>query len=93
MISALLAERAEDMPRPPLVLIHSIWLTARWMVARAGVLYVWSLSELSLAILRSIDAGIQRSPVAMRSMRSMAAGDTAAIHRPPSEARHFCGAK
>ncbi len=46
-----------------------------------------------MAILRSIDAGIQRSPVAMRSMRSIAAGDTAAIHRPPSEARHFCGAK
>ena len=30
---------------------------------------------------------------AMRSMRSTPAGEQAATHRPPSAAKHFCGAK
>ena len=29
----------------------------------------------------------------MRSMRSMAAGEQQASQSPPSEAKHFCGAK
>ena len=29
----------------------------------------------------------------MRSTRSIAAGDRRATHSPPSEAKHFCGAK
>ena len=62
-------------------------------VATAGVLYVWLARLLSSAIPRSIDAGIQRSPPAMRSMRSTAAGEQAAIQSPPSEAKHFWGAK
>ncbi len=62
-------------------------------MASAGVLYVWSLRLFSSAMPRSSEAGTQRSDAAIRSMRSMAAGDTAASHRPPSLARHFCGAK
>jgi hypothetical protein len=45
------------------------------------------------AIPRSSDAGRQRSEAARRSMRSTAAGEQAATHNPPSEAKHFCGAK
>jgi len=47
---------------------------------------------LSSAIFRSIEAGAQRS-AAVRSMRSMAAGEHSAIQMPPSEAKHFWGAK
>jgi hypothetical protein len=48
---------------------------------------------LSSAIPRSIEAGIQRSPPLRRAIRSTAAGEQAAIHSPPSLAKHFCGAK
>ncbi len=42
---------------------------------------------------RSIEAGAQRPPALMASMRAMAAGEQAASQSPPSEARPFCGAK
>ena len=63
------------------------------MVASAGVLYVWSCTELSTAVFRSRKVGIQRPDAAIRSTRSSAAGDMSAIHSPPSEAKHFCGAR
>ncbi len=62
-------------------------------MTRAGVLYVWFSRLLSRAMPRSSDAGRQRSPAAIRSMRSTAAAEQAAIHSPPSLAKHFCGAK
>ncbi len=51
------------------------------------------MREFSRAMPRSIEAGTHRSDAAMRSMRSTALGDTAASQSPPSEARHFWGAK
>ena len=36
---------------------------------------------------------VTRPDAAMRSIRSMAAGEKAANQRPPSEPRFFCGAK
>ena len=62
-------------------------------MASAGVLYVWSSTELSTAVLRSRKVGIHRPEAAMRSTRSSAAGDIRAIQSPPSPAKHFCGAR
>ena len=59
----------------------------------AGVLYVWSRREFSSAIGRLSDGGTQRSVAPRRSMRSIAAGEHSASQRPPSPAKHFCGAK
>ena len=36
---------------------------------------------------------MKRSEALILAMRSRAAGDMAASHRPPSEAKHFCGEK
>ena len=44
-------------------------------------------------MLRSSEAGTQRPVAEIRSMRSRAAGDMSATHNPPSEAKHFWGAK
>jgi len=49
--------------------------------------------EESNAVFRFRNAGHQRPDAATRSIRSTARGDTVAIHSPPSDARHFCGAK
>ncbi len=57
------------------------------------MLYVWSSREFSIAVVRSIDAGVHRPDSRMRSIRSIAAGEHSASHRPPSLAKHFCGAK
>ena len=46
-----------------------------------------------MAVGRSKNAGIQRSPAAIDSARSSAFGDISASHSPPSEANDFCGAK
>ena len=46
-----------------------------------------------MAVGRSKNAGIHRSPAAIEAARSSAAGDISAIQRPPSEAKDFCGAK
>ncbi len=62
-------------------------------VAIAGVLRVWSLSELSIATARLRVSGIQRSVAAISAVRSSAAGDSSANHSPPSEPKLFCGAK
>ncbi len=62
-------------------------------MARAGVLYVWFLRELSIAVGRSKNAGMCRSLAAIRSARSSAAGENTPTHRPPSAANDFCGAK
>ncbi len=59
----------------------------------AGVLYVWSLRLLSSAVSRFSESGIQRPEPAISSMRSCAAGLSSASQSPPSEAKHFCGAK
>ncbi len=59
----------------------------------AGVFSVWLRRELSTAFFRLRNSGMYRSDAAILSMRSIAAGDTAANHRPPSEPRFFCGAK
>jgi hypothetical protein len=73
--------------------IHSIWSASRISVASAGVLYVWSLSELSSAVVSDRNSGIQRSVAPISAIRSCAAGLVSASHRPPSDAKHFCGAK
>ena len=62
-------------------------------MATAGVLYVWSLRELSIAVVRSRKSGIQRPDAAICSTRASAAGESTASHSPPSEAKDFCGAK
>jgi hypothetical protein len=51
------------------------------------------LRELSSAVARERNSGIQRSEAASSSTRSIAAGLRSASQRPPSEAKHFCGAK
>jgi len=48
---------------------------------------------LSIASDRSRNAGIQRPLALISAARSIAFGDMSAIQRPPSEAKHFCGAK
>ena len=47
----------------------------------------------STAMVRSSDAGIHRPDAPIVAMRSRAAGEQAASHRPPSLANTFCGAK
>ena len=44
-------------------------------------------------MVRSIEAGTQRPVAAMAAIRSWAAGESRATHSPPSEPKHFCGAK
>ena len=63
------------------------------MVASAGVLYVCSSRELSIAVTRSRKSGMHRPDALISSARASAAGDISASHRPPSEPKHFCGAK
>ncbi|GAA2408464.1 hypothetical protein GCM10010255_50310 [Streptomyces coeruleofuscus] len=62
-------------------------------MARAGVLYVWFLRELSIAVGSEKNSGTCRPEAWTRSARSIAAGEKTPIHRPPSEAKDFCGAK
>src|SRR5829696_10104517 len=52
--------RATAQSSPPRWLTQSIWSAISHSVATAGVLYVWSLPELSTAVARSSDAGIHR---------------------------------
>jgi hypothetical protein len=49
--------------------------------------------ELSTAIDRSRNPGIQRPEALISAMRASASADMSAIHRPPSPAKLFCGAK
>jgi hypothetical protein len=51
------------------------------------------LSELSSAVESERNSGIQRPLPAISAIRSCAAGLVSASHRPPSAAKHFCGAK
>jgi hypothetical protein len=85
--------RRTHQSKPPCSSIHSTWSARSRSVATAGVLYVWSLRELSSAVASDRNSGIQRSVPASSSMRASAAGLRNASHRPPSEAKHFCGAK
>ncbi len=85
--------RAAAQASPPLSRIQRSWLSSRCSVVSAGVLSVWLSRELSTAFFRLRNSGMYRPDAAMRSMRSIAAGETAANHRPPSEPRFFCGAK
>jgi hypothetical protein len=78
---------------PPLASIHSIWSASMSSVATAGVLYVWSLREFSSAVVIDRNSGIHRSVAASSSTRAIAAGLSSASHSPPSEAKHFWGAK
>src|SRR4051794_18246733 len=86
-------QRSTHQSRPPLPSIHRNCSASSTNVANAGVLYVWLSSELSRAMLRSSDAGIQRADDLIARIRSIAAGEHAASHSPPSLAKHFCGAK
>src|SRR6478735_9871331 len=79
--------------RPPFALNQSICSAIRKIVASAGVLYVWSRREFSIAVMRSYEAGIQRPEALISSARAIAAGDIRANQMPPSDAKHFCGAK
>ena len=54
---------------------------------------VWLSRELSTAFFSERNSGMYRSLAAMRSTRSMAAGENRANQMPPSEAKFFCGAK
>lgn len=85
--------RPVDQARPPWPLIHSSCSFRRKSVARAGVLYVWFLRELSIAVGREKNSGTWRPLAWIRSARSIAAGENTPIHRPPSEAKDFWGAK
>ena len=85
--------RATAQSRPPLDRSQSSWSASSHSVATAGVLYVWSLAELSTAVARSSDGGIHRPDEAIDRTRSSAAGESSAIHSPPSEPKFFCGAK
>ncbi len=44
-------------------------------------------------MVRSSEAGTQRLVAAMAAIRFWAAGERRATHRPPSEPKHFWGAK
>ena len=46
-----------------------------------------------MAIVRSKNAGTQRPLSLIFATRAIAAGLMMAIHKPPSEANDFCGAK
>ena len=62
-------------------------------MASAGVLYVWFFRELSIAVGRSKNSGMCR-PEAWIALGALQRGrGEDAIHRPPSEAKDFCGAK
>jgi hypothetical protein len=63
------------------------------MVASAGVLYVCSSREFSMAVTRSRKDGMYRPDSLISVARAIAAGDMMAIHSPPSEPKPFCGAK
>ena len=86
----LAAERAAHHDSPPLPSIHWTWASSINKVVTAGVLYVWSRRLLSSAVFRFSDAGVHRPPAAMRSMRSTAAGETAAVARPGGAISAFC---
>ncbi|CAM5503980.1 hypothetical protein SMICM304S_12167 [Streptomyces microflavus] len=62
-------------------------------VDSAGVLYVWFFRELSIAVGSEKNSGMCRPEAWIRAARSRAAGENTPIHRPPSEAKDFCGAK
>ena len=62
-------------------------------MAIEGVLYVWSLTEFSTATRRDKNSGMYRPLLAISPIRSRAAGDSSAIHSPPSAPKTFCGAK
>ena len=79
--------------RPPFSSIQSIWSAISHSVAIAGVLYVWSLSEFSSAVGSDRNSGTQRPLAPISPTRSSATGLISANHRPPSEAKPFCGAK
>jgi len=68
-------------------------LGSRNSVATAGVLYVWSLSELSSAVVSDRNSGTQRPFAPISATRSSATGLISASQRPPSAAKDFCGAK
>src|ERR1041384_2689151 len=90
--------QAEDGIRDKLVTgVQTCALPICWFsrkrVARAGVLYVWFLRELSIAVGSEKNSGMWRPLAWTRSARSTAAGGNTPIHRPPSEAKDFCGAK
>src|SRR6478609_156199 len=87
------AVRATAQSRPPWPFSHSSWSASRKRVVMAGVLYVWSFEELSIAVGRSKNGGTYRPEPAISAARSSAAGEKVASQRPPSEAKDFCGAK
>ena len=85
--------RATAPDSPPREFSHRIWSASRNSVATAGVLYVWSLEELSTAIDRSRKPGIQRPEALISATRARASPDMTATQSPPSAAKDFCGAK
>ena len=76
---------------PPRSRSQRTWRSAITIVASAGVLSVWSLRELSMAADRERNCGTHRPSVlsSTRRVRSMAAGERTATHRPPSDPRAF----
>ena len=54
-----------------------------------GCCSVWSLRELSSAVVMRQELGIHRSDAAISSIRAIAAGRSSASHSPPSEAKHL----
>ena len=62
-------------------------------MATAGVFTVWPSRDCLTASVRLKNSGMCRPLAAISSARAIARGDMIAIHRPPSEANDFCGAK
>ena len=87
------AVRLTAQSRPPLPSIQSSCSAISTSVPIAGVLYVWFLRLLSMAIGSDKKSGTQRPEAAICSTRARAAGLITASHSPPSEAKFFCGAK
>src|SRR6516225_6557204 len=87
------AVRPAAQSRPPSRSIHSTCSAISSRVATAGVLLVWNLAELLMAAGSDSEPGRYRPLAAIAAARSSAAGDIRAIHSPPSDPKHFCGAK
>src|SRR5699024_8528784 len=73
--------------KPPLAFIHFSCSSSMINVARAGVLYVWFLAELSIAVLRFRKSGTQRSVAAISSASASANREDSTHDRPTPEAK------
>ena len=85
--------RSTHQSRPPFALNQSICSAIRKIVASDRRVVGLVLGASSRSRSQVEDAGIQRPQALISSARAIAAGDMSANQSPPSEAKHFCGAK